>query len=165
MGNETKERYEKHLREESTQLAFRDFHYYNDEFDQNKKETTDNSKSLKKEVLKKEMLKESNSSYNLIKKDNKKISANPMPSLMVGNMFEKAKMDKSPSLLDNRMRLFKKTNTSLSTSSLFKNNSNSKINISANSNGSSIMSTHKRTGSSSINSKPPLSISGSSYKM
>jgi hypothetical protein len=154
------------LREESTQAIFKDFLYYNEEYEQVnniKAPTTLRNTSVKKEVLKKDMLRENNSSYTLIKKENiKKLTASPIPNLIVGNMFDKMKMDKSPSLLDNRLLKLKKSTNSFSTSSLLKNSrqmsnlsSTGTGSVNGTSSGISIISSHKRTGSS-INK--PMSI-------
>jgi len=137
IGEETKERYEKYLREESTQTIFKDFYYYNEENDHpisiSKIPThRDNKIVIKKDYVKKELLRENNS-YTLLKKNNdiKQFSVNPIPNLVVGNMFEKMKMEKSTSsiieksassMIDNRFKL-KKNTASMSTSSLVLKNS------------------------------------------
>ena len=168
IGEETKERYEKYLREESTQTIFKDFYYYNEENDpvSISKIPTHRDKIVKKEYVKKELLRENNS-YTLLKKNNdiKQFSINPIPNLVVGNMFEKMKMEKSASsAIDNRFKLKKNTAT-MSTSSLVLKNSRQISNLASNSSISnsniigstsgmgntsrnSNLSSHKRTSSS-----------------
>jgi len=191
---ETKERYEKYLREESTQLIFKDFQYFNEEAEPiSNIKNPSTVKSINKEIIKNDILKDnkattrassisssnfsnssssnansnSNSTYSLVKKDSiKKISSNPMPNIVIGSsMFNNMKMEKSSSLLDNRLLKLNKITNSLSSSSLLKNGRQLSSLSSNSEKENSVISMHKRTGSSSSNTKQPVSIVSGTNKI
>lgn len=173
------------MRDENTQIVFKDFLYYNEEYEAinnlaSPPTSIKPTNTLKKEQSKKDLLSSKNtpssSSYNLLKKESiKKITANPMPSLVVNNMFDRLKMEKSSSLLDNRILKLKQNSNSFSSSNIMKSNrsiqqinniSNSgsvshRANASLSSTASvnSLMASHKRTGSTKTGSI------GSTYKL
>jgi len=126
---ETKEKYEKILREESTQLIFKDFNFINEiEVPSSLTQLKPKNDSVK--IVKKELVRDNSSSIsssNLINKNNLNIKNTLKPSsstLGIGSLssdLNKYKVEvKSPGLIDSRLMKFKKTSNSLSTSSLLK---------------------------------------------
>jgi len=165
IGLETKEKYEKYLRDESTQIIFKDFNFINEI---EAPPSSSISKPLEKiKIIKKETIKDmkentlskeitSISSTNLISKNhiNNLSTTSLKPSIGIGGLtseLNKFKVEKSPGILDNKLSLKpKKHSNSLSTSSLLKQYKQiTNLSKSGNSiiGSTSNLSQHKRSGS------------------